>query len=209
MAERLSDVQARLHSLHELHEIVGAMRAIAAARVQEAQAALDGTRAYAQVIGDAIAEALPLLPEAPAPVIAAKRAPPEASCCSWPSTASPGRSTTSLRMAARRGRCRSRTVRGRQSWPRPDRGARPEASLGDRHGDPCRRCDRYREAHRGRALPSLRARQPRRRRDRVLPGIRDGGRRAIERQSLLPVDLGRFRRPRCDCPPLTNLPPRL
>ena len=45
MAERLSDVQARLQSLHELQEIVGAMRARAAARVQEAQAALDGTRA--------------------------------------------------------------------------------------------------------------------------------------------------------------------
>ena len=74
MAERLSDVQARTQSLHELQEIVGAMRAMAAARVQEAQAALDGTRAYAQVMGDAIAEALPLLPEAPAPGIAAKGA---------------------------------------------------------------------------------------------------------------------------------------
>jgi glutamyl/glutaminyl-tRNA synthetase len=65
MAERLSEVQARLESHHELQEIVGAMRAIAAARLQEAQEALEGTRAYAQVVGDALAEALALLPEGP------------------------------------------------------------------------------------------------------------------------------------------------
>ena len=50
------------------------MRAMAAARVQEAQAALEGTRSYAQIIGDAIAEALPLLPEPPGRGIAAKGA---------------------------------------------------------------------------------------------------------------------------------------
>jgi F-type H+-transporting ATPase subunit gamma len=66
MAERLSEVQARLESHRELQEIVGAMRALAAARLQEAQDALAGTRAYAQVIGDALAEALGLLPEPPA-----------------------------------------------------------------------------------------------------------------------------------------------
>jgi F-type H+-transporting ATPase subunit gamma len=66
MAERLSEVQARLESHHELQEIVGAMRAIAAARLQEAQEALEGTRAYAQVVGDALAEALALPPEPPA-----------------------------------------------------------------------------------------------------------------------------------------------
>jgi F-type H+-transporting ATPase subunit gamma len=35
-----------------------------------------------------------------------------------------------------------------------------------------------------------------------------GGRRALERQSLLPVDLGRFQPPRGAFPPLTNLPPQ-
>jgi F-type H+-transporting ATPase subunit gamma len=66
MAEQLSEVQARLDSHRELQEIVGAMRALAAARLQEAQASLEGTRAYAQVVGDALTEALALLPEPPA-----------------------------------------------------------------------------------------------------------------------------------------------
>jgi F-type H+-transporting ATPase subunit gamma len=34
-----------------------------------------------------------------------------------------------------------------------------------------------------------------------------GGRRVLERQSLLPVEVGRFQRPRATVPPLTNLAP--
>jgi F-type H+-transporting ATPase subunit gamma len=66
MAERLSEVQARLASHQELQEIVGAMRALAAARLQEAQDALAGTRVYAEVVSAALAEALTLLPAPPA-----------------------------------------------------------------------------------------------------------------------------------------------
>lgn len=58
MAERLSDVETRLASIQELHAVMGGMRALAASRLQQAAAALGGTRAYAEVIGAALARAL-------------------------------------------------------------------------------------------------------------------------------------------------------
>lgn len=56
---RLADLQARIRSLGELNEVVSAMRALSAARVQQAQEALAGIRQYAAVIEDALADAVP------------------------------------------------------------------------------------------------------------------------------------------------------
>jgi len=67
MTERLADLEARIASIQELHEIVGAMRGLAAMRSQEAAHGLVGTRAYADIVGAALARATGLLPEAPAP----------------------------------------------------------------------------------------------------------------------------------------------
>jgi F-type H+-transporting ATPase subunit gamma len=50
-----------MESAEDLHEIVGAMRAMAAVRLQEAQAALEGTREYADAVGVALDEVLSLL----------------------------------------------------------------------------------------------------------------------------------------------------
>jgi F-type H+-transporting ATPase subunit gamma len=66
MTERLADVEQRIGSIAELHEIVTAMRLMAASRAQQAERAIGGMRAYADIVGDALARALALLPEPPA-----------------------------------------------------------------------------------------------------------------------------------------------
>jgi F-type H+-transporting ATPase subunit gamma len=63
MTERLADISARIRSVDQLGSVVGAMRAIAAARAQQSRGLLPGIRAYAAVIAQAIAQALRLLPE--------------------------------------------------------------------------------------------------------------------------------------------------
>ena len=65
MTESLERIQRRLESATDIHEIFGAMRAMAAVRLQEAQAALPGTRAYADTVAQALAEVLALGAEAP------------------------------------------------------------------------------------------------------------------------------------------------
>ena len=66
MTDSLESIQRRLASATDIHEIFGAMRAMAAVRLQEAQTALPGTRAYADTIAKALAEVLALAPAAPA-----------------------------------------------------------------------------------------------------------------------------------------------
>lgn len=60
--EELIRLNARIESLSELRTLFSAMRAMSAARVQEAQAALDGIRRYATVVEGAISEAANLQP---------------------------------------------------------------------------------------------------------------------------------------------------
>ena len=63
MTERLADIAAHVRGVEQLGSVVGAMRAIAAARAQQSRDLLPGIRAYAGVIAQAIAQALRLLPE--------------------------------------------------------------------------------------------------------------------------------------------------
>lgn len=63
MAERLGDIEARIGSIRQLSAVITAMRGIAAARLRETQARLEGVRAYAQTVGAGIAQALALLPD--------------------------------------------------------------------------------------------------------------------------------------------------
>jgi len=64
MTERLSDVEARIGTVHQLSAVITAMRGVAAARAREAQNRLDGIQAYAQTIATAIGQALAFLPPA-------------------------------------------------------------------------------------------------------------------------------------------------
>jgi F-type H+-transporting ATPase subunit gamma len=207
MTGRLPEVRARVETLHELQEIVGAMRAVAAARVQEAQVAMDGTRAYAQVVGDALAEALPLLPRTPPPAFGTRGAPRgivvfmaehgftgafndqlvDAADCATPGS-------EALFVIGSRGRL---LIEERGLTPAWTANMAIHASAVT---DTARRIadELYRRFDRG-----------------SLTGVeilyfrdRGGGRRALERRSLLPVDIEQYGKPRSTMPPLSNLAPQ-
>jgi F-type H+-transporting ATPase subunit gamma len=59
--EQLPRITARIASLQELRDLIRALRALAASRVQEAQGALSGIRAHVAIVEDAIAEGACLL----------------------------------------------------------------------------------------------------------------------------------------------------
>jgi F-type H+-transporting ATPase subunit gamma len=61
--EQLPRLRARISSLQKLRDLIRAMRALAASRVQEAHGALAGIRQYVEVVEDAIAEGAGLLPQ--------------------------------------------------------------------------------------------------------------------------------------------------
>lgn len=58
---RLAEIEARIGSMSELLNIVGAMRSLAGMRVQESLRALPGIRRYAETVAAGIGETLPLL----------------------------------------------------------------------------------------------------------------------------------------------------
>ena len=61
--EPLPRLQARIASLGELRDLVGALRGLSGVHLQEAQETLTGIRNYVDIVGTAIAEAAALLPE--------------------------------------------------------------------------------------------------------------------------------------------------
>lgn len=74
MSDRLAGVSARIATTRQLGSVIGALRAIAAARSREARERLAGIQAYAQTIAGAIGEVLALLPPHESP----PKAPPPA-----------------------------------------------------------------------------------------------------------------------------------
>jgi len=60
MAEDLAAVRGRIRGVRQLDAVIGAMRGIAAAHAQQSRALLPGFRAYAEVVAQAIAQALRL-----------------------------------------------------------------------------------------------------------------------------------------------------
>jgi F-type H+-transporting ATPase subunit gamma len=64
MSERLSDISAHIVATRQLESVITAMRGVAAARMLEAQAHLEGVRAYARQLGEAMSLALTLAAEA-------------------------------------------------------------------------------------------------------------------------------------------------
>lgn len=61
---RLAEIQRHVSSMEELQRIVGAMRAIASMRVQEAARALAGVRAYGDALTGAVRQALAIAADA-------------------------------------------------------------------------------------------------------------------------------------------------
>ena len=76
MAERLSEIEGRHASVEDLGTVTDAMRSLAAVRLQQALAMLGGTRTYASVIADALAQAVELPGDAAAGWPAAGRGQP-------------------------------------------------------------------------------------------------------------------------------------
>ena len=62
MTERLADITARIDGIGQLGQVVNAMRGIAAARAQQANAQLPAADSHAATIAAAIGDALSLLP---------------------------------------------------------------------------------------------------------------------------------------------------
>jgi len=60
---RLDEISAQIASLNELREILGAIRAMAAAQMQQSQRSLDAIRNYVAIVRDALVEASSLLSE--------------------------------------------------------------------------------------------------------------------------------------------------
>jgi len=75
MADREREIKNRIAGIRGLHAVVNALRAQAAGPTMQTQAALPALRTYAEVVGDALAEALSLLPP-PSPPPATTRAEP-------------------------------------------------------------------------------------------------------------------------------------
>ena len=68
MSGKLGEVESRIGTVHQLEAVITAMRGSAAARSREARSRLDGIRAYAAAIGEAIGQALALTPESDPPL---------------------------------------------------------------------------------------------------------------------------------------------
>ena len=63
MSERLAEIEERISSFEQLRAVISAMRGIAAARSKEASMQMSSIQTYAASIGDAIGQALALVPE--------------------------------------------------------------------------------------------------------------------------------------------------
>nr|WP_319484875.1 FoF1 ATP synthase subunit gamma [uncultured Cohaesibacter sp.] len=65
MAERFSELHARIETVHKLSAVIAAMRGIAASRAQQARQHSDSIRVFADTIGEAIGHALALRSDVP------------------------------------------------------------------------------------------------------------------------------------------------
>lgn len=63
--QRLAELQARIRSLGELRDVVGAMRSLSAVRVQQAHETILAIRQYTELVALALAESAPGLPLPP------------------------------------------------------------------------------------------------------------------------------------------------
>lgn len=79
---RLAEIEAHIGGMSELRDIIGAMRSLAAMRVQEAEQALCGIRRYAEMMLAAIGAGLLLVPERAAGTRLKRRRPALVLCMS-------------------------------------------------------------------------------------------------------------------------------
>jgi F-type H+-transporting ATPase subunit gamma len=200
MTERLKEVEARIAGMRQLHSLVGAMRGIAAARAQQARAALAGTRAYTEIVADALADAYGLVadgrtgapPDGPAGLVVFGAEHGFAGAFSERVLAQSGRRAGPVFLVGSRGRLTAEEAGWQPAWSTPmASGIGAVPAVAGRIAD-----EAYRRFSAG-ALGAV---------DMVFARLTASSRSEVVRVRLLPPDPQRLRRA-AGPKPLTNLPP--
>jgi F-type H+-transporting ATPase subunit gamma len=196
--ERPGVIRARIRSIAQLREVVGAMRALAAVRMQQASDMLDGTRRYGEIVAAALSQALML-----AGAEGQRPAGPHAVLLCGPEHGFVGGHTEALIQAlppaetvfaagARGAHALAEAGRPAAWWmPAPSHAPAVAESARGLAAELTRRFA-------GGEFAGLTA---------VFARIEEGGRWRVVVEAILPPDLARFRRPPALVPPLANLAP--
>jgi F-type H+-transporting ATPase subunit gamma len=205
MAERLADIVAQIQNVRQLEAVVTAMRGIAASRAQQGRSLLAGIKAYTEVISGAIGQALSLVP--PDDLASAQSHRGNRGLILFCAEQGFAGAFSERVLDAVTGDLTGTTVfliGTRGIAVAEERGIRPawSAPMATNAG----------------AIPGLANRVADALYERVADGTviwvdvafshsRSGGGIAVDRHSLLPIDLRRFARPVRNQPPLTTLAP--
>jgi F-type H+-transporting ATPase subunit gamma len=205
MAQRLADLQSRIGSVRQLNTVVSALRGIAASHAQQGRARLDGVRAYAGILAQAISQALALMPEGVGAAAPARDGKPAillfcaeqgfAGAFSERILDAAGMALDdgALMIVGSRGLRLAQTRGLRAEWSTPM--ASQVGAVAVLAG---RIADALEERLRSGAIT---------RAEIIFGRPTSGVDIVVERRSLLPLDLARFGRGNAHLPPLTNLAP--
>lgn len=201
--ERLADITAKIDNVEKLDAVVTAIRGIAAARAQEARSLLVGVQSYARVVAGAIGEALRLTPggagertgpDRPGEVVfGAEQGFAGAYSDRVLDAAAEALAGATILIVGTRGVAiaAERGIRPDWATAMASHVSRVPAVADRLAGALYERIEQYGLTRIGLTFARPAA----------------GGGFAVERQSLLPLDLGQFAASRTGDPPLTNLPP--
>jgi F-type H+-transporting ATPase subunit gamma len=205
MAERLADVAAQIQNVRQLEAVVTAMRGIAASRAQQGRSLLAGIEAYTQVVSAAIGQALSLAPhDGTAPSRAAGDRRGLIVFCAEQGFAGAfservlesvkdDLSGATVFLIGTRGRTVAEERGVRTAW---------RTEMTTQAGGIPGLANRIADALYERVADGAVARV-----DVVYSQAHAGGGVAVERRSLLPIDLARFPHQARNYPPLTTLAP--
>lgn len=204
MTGRLATIEQHISGISQLGTVVGAMRGVAAARVQQTRHVMDGVRAWTAIIENALADAVALLPpDAGQPrrrgrevlvLFTAEHGFVGALPERMLAAAAPNRAAGALIYClGARGSALADAEGWKPTWTGP-----MATQLGATTAIASRVAETlYETFQRGAAT----------RVEVLFPLVAPDGRVTAERQLLLPLDLARFRRPMGGERPLTYLPP--
>ncbi|HVC60701.1 MAG TPA: FoF1 ATP synthase subunit gamma [Acetobacteraceae bacterium] len=204
MAEDLAGVRARIRGVRQLDAVIGAMRGIAAAHAQQSRALLPGFRAYAEVVAQAIAQALRLRDDDARRGIAGAGIARIVFCAEQGFVG--GFAEQVLEAAARRGPGETFLVGSRGLLLAPAHGIAPvwQSAMATQVGGIAGLCIRVAEAlYQQMATRRIGAVEV------VFPAWTVGAGIGVTCRSLLPLDAGRFGAVPAGMPPLTTLPPEV
>jgi F-type H+-transporting ATPase subunit gamma len=207
MAERLADLVAQIQNVRQLEGVVTAMRSIAASRAQQGRSLLAGIEAYTLVISGAIGQALNFLPpDGAAPAHSHRGGRGLIVFCAEQGFAG---AFSERVLGAVNGDLAGAIVLligTRGIAVAEEQGIRPawSTAMATQAGAIPGLANRIADALYGRVADGIVARV-----DVAFAQSRAGGGIAINRHSLLPIDLARFSRPTQSLPPLTTLAPAI